>query len=898
MRIVQLDQQARTVTHLVLALTQLIGGLLILGYRVWEPTQLLLFHTLSYALLISSAAIGATLLSYDLYTKRWWQPILSRVFAGIALIAAICGYLGCNANDVDSQIHPMLYVAMGGISIWLLLRIRSATFLTIQRALAAPLSLVMLAIFVLHFIYEQPLVARHPIGSLVGSSLILFAALSLWNLSRTSHAEMPAVSRFTTGFVIVGLLAATALGLSMFHSEMSEVRKDGQLVAENLNQSRRTMGDQHLSTINRLAQRWSVYPEEVQRELMLVDINSYLSDIDFIESIMVMSDRSVIWERNKYKDVEYSEIWEADPRLKAAAAEELTGIELLVASKESSDDGARMFVRISLALNDKDAKDQSFSVVAVFNVPVMLGLQAQTLASPIRAYTEMTNGWLLDDKGHWVTDKELDYLNNNALFLHKGVLTTKQNREGVPVHVYMVDLSQMQGRANLEIMLSLIGIVLVLLMALTIERNSELIKQGRLLKFQAEHDELTGLLNRDTVEKHLGVRFFEQENLTALFVDLDGFTLINDSLGLQVGDRLLQMLANRLREVTPEAILLGRFSGDEFLIVFEHLHENDAAVKELTDKVLAVVAKPYHIMHHKIYITASIGVAHQSDDQFAPLELVQRADMAMHKAKSLGHNHVQVYQDRMSLHFKASAAMRSSLQEAIEKNQLDLHFQPIVRCHDTATVGYEALLRWEREPGRFVPPSEFIPLAEMTGQIIPLSEWVFRRACEAAVRLQSQGDFKVAVNLSTLHFNRIEFKPFLEQTLRETGCKPEWLELELTESILMDNMEFAVSVLEELRANNISISLDDFGTGFSSLSYLKTLPVDKVKIDRSFVAGIRSHRSDRVLIQSVIKIAQSLHFEVVAEGVETPQQAEFLTELGCDYMQGYYFARPQPLKDC
>src|SRR5690554_1252612 len=269
-----------------------------------------------------------------------------------------------------------------------------------------------------------------------------------------------------------------------------------------------------------------------------------------------------------------------------------------------------------------------------------------------------------------------------------------------------------------------------------------------------------------------------------------------------------------------------------------------------------------------------------------------------HQAKRLGHNHVQTYHEGLSLQLKASAAMRSSLQEAIEHNQLTLHYQPIVRCHDGATMGYEALLRWEHEPGKYVSPAEFIPLAEMTGQIIPLSEWVFRRACEAAVHLQEvEGPVKVAVNLSTLHFNRTEFTPFLEQTLAETGCKPEWLELELTESILMDNTDYAVAVLQKLREKNISIAIDDFGTGFSSLSYLKKLPVDKIKIDRMFVAGIGTHRSDRVLISAVIKIAQSLNFEVVAEGVETPQQAEFVTEMGCDYMQGYYIGRPVPLEE-
>jgi EAL domain-containing protein (putative c-di-GMP-specific phosphodiesterase class I) len=320
-------------------------------------------------------------------------------------------------------------------------------------------------------------------------------------------------------------------------------------------------------------------------------------------------------------------------------------------------------------------------------------------------------------------------------------------------------------------------------------------------------------------------------------------------------------------------------------------------VLQVADDMMSIVAQPYRIGTHKIYLTASIGVATQTDDQRTPLELIQRADMAMHQAKKLGHNHVQEYDRSMAQRMQSMVSMRSNLQEAIEHDRLQLYYQPIVNSTNQQVEAYEALLRWVHEDGKVVSPGEFIPLAEMTGQIVPLSEWVFRQACHDLAAIRAKGDYRITVNVSALHFHRANFVEFLEETLAHSGMQAQWIELEMTESILLDNSYYAIRQLQRLRELGFTIALDDFGTGFSSLSYLKRLPVDKVKIDRTFVAGIRTHKSDRVLIESVIRIAQSLHFTVVAEGVETPQQAEFVTELGCNYMQGFYFARPAPIDE-
>lgn len=442
------------------------------------------------------------------------------------------------------------------------------------------------------------------------------------------------------------------------------------------------------------------------------------------------------------------------------------------------------------------------------------------------------------------------------------------------------------------------GIGLVLLVVLAVERNVTLEVQGRQLLYQAHHDALTGLMNRSSIEAYIGTHFHDSQDVTVLFIDLDGFTLINDSLGLHVGDAILVQLAERLQGQQPRRSELARFASDEFIMVLQGAVNFPERVSTLAQDIMLTVAQPYRIDEHKIYLTASVGVAHQTGDVRTPLELIQRADMAMHQAKRLGYNHVQEYDKSMAQRLLSTTAMRSSLQEAIEQDELELHYQPIVRCNDQQAVQVEALLRWQQTDGSYVAPSEFIPVAEMTGQIVPLSEWVFRRACQDAVKLQQhERKFRMSVNVSALHFNRANFVDFVLHTLAETGCRAQWLELELTESILLEGTQYAIERLQVLRQHGLTIALDDFGTGFSSLSYLKRLPIDTVKIDRSFIAGIRHHKSDRVLIDSVIKIAQSLDFAVLAEGIETPQQAEFVTDLGCNYMQGYYFGRPVPLKN-
>ncbi|WP_417656259.1 putative bifunctional diguanylate cyclase/phosphodiesterase [Pseudidiomarina aestuarii] len=896
MQLALVDHQVRAVLHTIVALALTISGLAILVYRLGEPTQQLIYHSVSSSLLVSVIATGAALLAYVSRIQRW-HSVGPRLLGVLVIAASVDGCLGSYLDSFDTRIHSAIYIGFIGVGAWLVARPKAPLLMRLQLAYGVVLVIAALVLLLLHYALDEPFVARHPTGSLIACIVLLLAGVALINLGVDSNRVPRAVAPMTTVIASVGLVAVLVVSVAMFHSEMSGLRTQGQQAADSLNANRRLAGIATITMLERMANRWQSYPYEEHDALMREDIAGLLQDVEFIESfILLTSAGQPVWEIAESEDMSYQHLIFADANLQARLQEFPEPLQLLVPAPEYTQEGAMLMIRQPVRFQETEGYSPWFSLVTVIDVPTMLAAQVAQTNSPIMTYTEVSYAYLMNKYGEWVSTDELERIREQAIFLHGDALNTPYSA-GTPIVAYMIDLTDMQAMANLQVLVAIAGIGLVMLVSLTIERNRTLMSQGRQLKFQAEHDALTGLFNRTTIERHLNERFNQSRQLTVMFIDLDGFTLINDSLGLQVGDRLLQLLAQRLENVVGGRAQLARFGGDEFLLVAEHLHHDTDAVNALTQRILSAVAQPYRIMQHKIYLTASIGVAHQTSDQYAPLELVQRADMAMHQAKRLGHNHVQVYQDSMSLQFKSSAAMRSSLQEAIEKQQLRLHYQPIVRCNDLQVVGYEALLRWEREPGKFVPPSEFIPLAEMTGQIIPLSEWVFRQAFTDAVEFQKEGPRKISVNLSTLHFNRSEFADHLEQTLAETGCKPEWIELELTESILMENTDYAIAVLNRLRQQQFSIALDDFGTGFSSLSYLKRLPMDKVKIDRSFIQGIRTHKSDRVLVSSVIKIAQSLDFAVVAEGVETTQQAEFVTELGCNYMQGYYFGRPTAKED-
>ncbi|MDR5899307.1 EAL domain-containing protein [Halomonas vilamensis] len=422
------------------------------------------------------------------------------------------------------------------------------------------------------------------------------------------------------------------------------------------------------------------------------------------------------------------------------------------------------------------------------------------------------------------------------------------------------------------------------------------------IDYNANHDALTGLPNRTLLAQRLAqgcqIAQRHQRYLAVLFIDLDDFKPINDTLGHEVGDFILVEVARRLEAVLRPWDTIARFGSDEFVAVLPDLADERDALY-VVERILHRLASAYWHNGSEMRITASIGITTSDGKTDRPKTLIQEADLAMYKAKRQGRNTYQWYTEELNQKVSAHVALRSALQKAIEQEEFELHYQPQIHSPSGRVVGVEALIRWRHPERGYIPPGEFISLAEDRGQIIPISEWVLATACRDGQKLNTLGFGRtsMAVNISPMQFQRPGFLDSVEQTLKASAFDPTLLELELTEGVLMESAERAIGALYSLRQLGVHIAMDDFGTGFSSLSYLKRLPINKIKIDRSFVREVISDHRDAAIIEGVVTMAAKMELEVLVEGVETAAQHAFLRKQLCHTFQGFYFARPMPFDD-
>lgn len=424
------------------------------------------------------------------------------------------------------------------------------------------------------------------------------------------------------------------------------------------------------------------------------------------------------------------------------------------------------------------------------------------------------------------------------------------------------------------------------------------------LRYLANYDTLTGLPNRALLSERLAraiVRARRQDTRVAvLFLDLDRFKDINDSLGHAVGDRILKAVAARLLASARGTDTVARLSGDEFTVVLEDIRDV-AAVTEIAKAIIAAFAVPLDVDdRHDVTISPSIGISLYPDHGLVPTDLLKYADTAMYQAKSSGRNTFTFYTEAMDAAARRRAVMAASLRKALERGEFRLLFQPRLSLLDGNITGVEALLRWHNPELGEVVPTVFIPLAEETGQIVPIGEWVLRESLMALKRWRHSGllDVSMAVNVSVLQILRSDLPELLSRLLREIGVPADRVELEITESMVMANAEQTNNALNALRRMGASIAIDDFGTGYSSLVYLKRLPIDTLKIDKEFVGDLTRDPDDEAITATVISMAHSLGLNVIAEGVETQQQMDYLREHGCDEIQGYWLSPPLDAHHC
>jgi len=418
------------------------------------------------------------------------------------------------------------------------------------------------------------------------------------------------------------------------------------------------------------------------------------------------------------------------------------------------------------------------------------------------------------------------------------------------------------------------------------------------IEYMAHHDALTDLANRvllnERLEQALGRRIHREEFVAVHHLDLDQFKAVNDTFGHPAGDKLLKIVADRLRGLVRETDTIARMGGDEFVIVQAPISD-PADATSLAQRVIEVIGEPFDIDGHQAMIGASIGIAVGPNDGLRPDRLLRNADLALYRAKGDGRGTFRFFEAAMDLQMQTRRIMEQDLRKALQAGEFELYYQPVVNLARNAISGFEALIRWNHPVKGLISPASFIPLAEEIGFIVPIGEWVIRQACTTAA--QWPGDLHVAVNISAAQFRSPGLMQVIVGALAASGLPPTRLEIEITETVLLQNRETTLAVLHQLRALGVRIAMDDFGTGYSSLTYLQCFPFDKIKIDRSFVKDIAKNAGSLNIVRAVAAMANGMGMTATAEGVETAEQLETITSEGCTEMQGFLFSKPLPLAE-
>lgn len=554
----------------------------------------------------------------------------------------------------------------------------------------------------------------------------------------------------------------------------------------------------------------------------------------------------------------------------------------------------------------------------------------QTSLLPIDNVKNFANAFFYNTtEGILVTDKNQAILKVNPGFttitgydqesiLGKKPSLLKSNRHDASFYQKMFELIDNQGkwqgeiwnrRKNGEIYLQQLSIIpiydekdeICLYVGLFTDLTKS-INNSQQIQNHAYYDMLTNLPNRILLHDRLTFMVNHakrnKQNMAILLMDLNRFKLINDTLGFSAGDSLLQTIANRLKSCLRDVDGVFRLGDDEFAILLEEIAQPQDAAR-VAKRLLAVSSLPFQFYDHELYVTVSIGISIFPTDGEDVEVLLKNAEAAMNRAKELGINNYQHYMPTMNARAFEQLTLEHNLRKALKKDQFLVYYQPQIDMRTQKIIGAEALVRWQHPELGMISPAQFIPIAEETGLILPLGEWVLRTACQQAKNWYDQlgTRFIISVNLSTRQFQQQDLVSTVDRSLQDTKLPPELLELEITETLGMKNPELTLKTLHELKSMGIHIAIDDFGTGYSSLSYLKRFPIDTLKIDRSFVSDINGDSNDGAIVVAVIALAHSLKLKVIAEGVETSEQADYLLDHGCERIQGYIFSPPVPAQD-
>ncbi|HOY23572.1 MAG TPA: EAL domain-containing protein [Cellvibrio sp.] len=578
------------------------------------------------------------------------------------------------------------------------------------------------------------------------------------------------------------------------------------------------------------------------------------------------------------QDVEQVRFWEA--RVLPRDREEVLMVVREITQRKQQDTQLRLWAKVfegsneAIMITDGDLNiisvNRAYQTIMGFSEAEVVGVDTKSVGAKLNTHSFFRNlVSVLKEQGHWQGELS-NQRKNGEIFPSWYSVSLVSNGQGEPENYIAIfnDITEYKNsRAQID--------------------------------FLAHHDNLTGLPNRvllnDRLEMAINTATRQGEKVGVLFIDLDRFKNVNDSLGHSVGDQLLKEAAKRLSSTVRTGDTVSRLGGDEFVVLFPKV-KDEANLADLTIKLRDVLQHPYSVGGISLHITPSIGIAIFPEDGDSVNSLIKNADAAMYLAKEKGRNNYQFYTPLLNSRTLDRLKLESDLRLALDQGGFELHYQPQLFAVSGNLWGAEALVRWRHPERGLVSPADFIPLAEETGLIIPLGEWVFAEAARQVTAWRKQGlpNLVVSVNISAVQFRKDDFVERIKTILKEEGALASSLELELTESILMHDMESSIETLKYLRELGFRIAIDDFGTGFSSLNYLRRLPVNVLKIDQSFVREMLAEQASLAIVESIISLAHSLGKETIAEGVETQAELDVLTARGCQLMQGYYFSKPLP----
>lgn len=834
---------------------------------------------LTPVLSIATILTGLAILSYH---ASWW--ILTRLLGAVIIASAIYSLF-----FADARMSIFLPPVAGLVGSVFLLSSDKRLSLRWSKCAGFLLAALSIALFIsLWWRGYTTQLASNPIAvsaAMVIITLVALAFLLLPNAKRQRSLPHP-TGLFLASTISVATVAIWAL---LSNQHINNIEHRGEL---NLQKSSQVISERLIlqnEALMRLVKRWETITEADFKTLMRVDTQTYLSDFELIEAIAIFEQDNLMLPASTGSTDEL-EIFAIDSiqqwRLDNFSQRSAVVVEQRLHSSQP---------RFIMVYPIKTQDNRNKQLAVVFNLTKLLDVQKIPYLDYFDSYLKLTDEHYLPIASHdFKTLSRTDI--ENLHFFQLSTALPVFGEQPMMFHAVLNSPHVFWQNAAFNQLILIVGLLLAILFLATFDVNRRLNRERNKLFNLANFDTVTGLIRRDVLEYRM--EEYLQTDIhnpsCVLFIDLDGFKAINDNLGINIGNQLLRAVASRLQEQQTNEIEIARFSSDEFIVFLRNSSIEQS--KLVAEQILRRIRAKFAFNDIELYLTASIGISQPLAEKSTAEMLIQNADVAMSKAKERGGNTYQIFTESMGMKYEQALHLRNKVQTAIESDAFEVYFQPYVAANSNQIIGAEALARWPQADGSFISPAEFIPIAEQTGQIVPLSKLIMRKAFAYLAELQHTADFVLSVNLSVKQFQRENITRLVTDLANTYNVSLKQLQFELTESVMMDDAQKVFGELAELRTVGCQIAIDDFGTGFSSLAYLSKLPVDVIKIDREFTNSIYTDPASQTICQSIVSMAHGLNKHIIVEGIETTEQSQFFKRLGCMGLQGFLFYKPMPFE--